>query len=219
MVSFIQRAGVVTAMVGLLQALPGTKLQARMRREGPSARRGTGDNVNGRQTSSLAWASRLSISGYRSVLTEALFGPKVLPPGGGRFLSEFCEGAGRHHPAACRGCATFRALLGSMVVLGVFGKERFELLETDALGSGVSAMDVSARGEVAIMGYHFVAPAISTSLERVPLAPNNFRLGFRERGRAAAWTGPKHQLLLARLGHARHNGRRQGLPSSSAGLR
>lgn len=33
-VEFIQRSGIVTAMVGLLNALPDTRLHARMKREG-----------------------------------------------------------------------------------------------------------------------------------------------------------------------------------------
>lgn len=44
---FIQSAGIVTAMVGLLQAPPGTKLHARLERDGRLLEGHSGDNVNG----------------------------------------------------------------------------------------------------------------------------------------------------------------------------
>lgn len=46
-IDFIQRSGVVTAMVGLLQAPPGTRLYERMKQEGRLLARLSGDNVDG----------------------------------------------------------------------------------------------------------------------------------------------------------------------------
>ena len=42
---FIQRAGIVTAMVGLLTAIPGTRLHTRLAREGRLLSSSTGTNV------------------------------------------------------------------------------------------------------------------------------------------------------------------------------
>ena len=46
-IDFIQKSGVVTAMVGLLQAPPGTRLYERLKREGRLLDRLSGDNVDG----------------------------------------------------------------------------------------------------------------------------------------------------------------------------
>jgi hypothetical protein len=46
-IEFIQRSGIVTAMVGLLQAEPGTKLYQRLNRQGRMLGDTTGDNVDG----------------------------------------------------------------------------------------------------------------------------------------------------------------------------
>lgn len=46
-IDFIQRSGIVTAMVGLLQAPPGTRLHERMEQEGRLVNEMSGDNVDG----------------------------------------------------------------------------------------------------------------------------------------------------------------------------
>ncbi|HOU89500.1 MAG TPA: radical SAM protein, partial [Polyangiaceae bacterium] len=123
MVSFIQRAGVVTAMVGLLQALPGTRLQARMRREGRLLDAGSGDNTNGRTNIQPRMGLKALYSGYRSVLTE-LYSPPRYYARVRTFLSEFCRGSGPPPPRGLPRLRHWRALLGSILVLGVLGKER-----------------------------------------------------------------------------------------------
>jgi hypothetical protein len=47
LVGFIQKSGIVTAMVGLLQAPPGTKLYARLLQAGRLLEEISGDNVDG----------------------------------------------------------------------------------------------------------------------------------------------------------------------------
>ena len=44
---FIQRSGIVTAMVGMLQAVPGTRLHERLKKEGRLSGEFSGDNVDG----------------------------------------------------------------------------------------------------------------------------------------------------------------------------
>jgi tRNA A37 methylthiotransferase MiaB len=46
-IDFIQNSGIVTAMVGMLQAPPGTRLFERLAREKRVTRRVSGDNVDG----------------------------------------------------------------------------------------------------------------------------------------------------------------------------
>ena len=46
-IEFIQKSGIVTAMVGLLQAIPGTKLHQRLNIEGRLIGQTTGNNLDG----------------------------------------------------------------------------------------------------------------------------------------------------------------------------
>ena len=64
---FIQRTGIVAAMVGLLQAPHGTRLNERLKGEGRILGELSGDNVSGLRTSCPRWASAscgLAIAGY-----------------------------------------------------------------------------------------------------------------------------------------------------------
>lgn len=73
-IEFIQKSGIVTAMVGLLQAIPGTKLYERLQSEGRLFGDSTGDNVDG--TTNIV--SRMNAedlhSGYRRIL-ERIYAP------------------------------------------------------------------------------------------------------------------------------------------------
>ena len=68
LIDFIQNSGIVTAMVGLLQAPAGTRLYARMEQEGRLCSESSGDNVDG--TTNIIPAMRLETlkEGYRRIL-------------------------------------------------------------------------------------------------------------------------------------------------------
>ncbi|HUX00078.1 MAG TPA: B12-binding domain-containing radical SAM protein [Phycisphaerae bacterium] len=74
-IDFIQKSGIVTAMVNLLQAFPGTKLYERLNREGRLLGRTSGDGVDG--TTNLVPRMNLERlrEGYRNVL-ERIYSPK-----------------------------------------------------------------------------------------------------------------------------------------------
>ncbi len=74
-IEFIQKSGIVTAMVGLLQAPIGTKLYERMSRERRLSGLTTGDNVDG--TTNIIPKMNLDIlhKGYKTVIS-ALYAPK-----------------------------------------------------------------------------------------------------------------------------------------------
>jgi radical SAM superfamily enzyme YgiQ (UPF0313 family) len=80
-IRFIQDAGVVTAMVGLLQALPGTRLFSRLRQEGRILHDASGNNVE---------------ASYRRILT---------------FLREYRPQGQRFHLSWCHAKAFFKSLL------------------------------------------------------------------------------------------------------------
>ena len=73
---FIQRSGVVTAMVGLLTALPQTKLYQRLRREGRLEAETTGNNTQ----ATLNFKPKLNrdylVNGYRELMRR-LYEPRA----------------------------------------------------------------------------------------------------------------------------------------------
>ncbi len=122
MISFIQESGIATAMVGLLNALPGTRLYHRLKQEGRIVASVTGDNTD----YSINFVPKMNaehlISGYRNVIST-IYSPKHYYARVKRFLKEY-------HPPKARG-GRFRfshlnALLKSVVRLGIIGRERYQ---------------------------------------------------------------------------------------------
>ncbi len=118
---FIQRSGIVTAMIGLLQAPAGTRLYDRMVKEGRLLGEMTGDNGDG----STNIIPRLDIevlqNGYRTLI-QHLYTPKIYYQRVITFLKTL-------EPPNVRikiDWTYFKALLRSMVTLGIRGVERVE---------------------------------------------------------------------------------------------
>ena len=74
-IEFIQRSGIVTAMVGLLQAPPGTKLYQRMEQEGRLVSSLSGDNVNGSTNIIPRMDLEALRKGYRQIL-DHIYSPQ-----------------------------------------------------------------------------------------------------------------------------------------------
>lgn len=122
-IDFIQRSGIVTAMVGLLQALPGTVLYERMRAAGRllSDDSGTGNNVDG-TTNILPLLGLDAIrAGYQRVL-RAIYAPRPYYRRLRTFLRDYRRPAVRGHLDRIR----FHAFLRSLVMLGIVGRERLQ---------------------------------------------------------------------------------------------
>jgi radical SAM superfamily enzyme YgiQ (UPF0313 family) len=75
-IEFIQESGIVTAMVGLLQAPYGTKLYSRMEQEGRLTDEMTGDNVDGSTNIIPKMELGLLKRGYDQILSN-IYGPKL----------------------------------------------------------------------------------------------------------------------------------------------
>jgi len=75
-IDFIQQSGIVTAMVGLLQAIPGTKLHERLGKEGRLRDDVTGDNADG----TTNFVSKMSFetlqAGYRRIM-QTIYSPRL----------------------------------------------------------------------------------------------------------------------------------------------
>ena len=74
-IEFIQKSGIVTAMVGMLQAPYGTRLYKRMEDEGRLVEEMTGDNANGSTNILPTMGLEVLKTGYRQLMTE-IYSPK-----------------------------------------------------------------------------------------------------------------------------------------------
>jgi len=149
-IDFIQKSGIATAMVGLLQAPLGTRLYKRLEGEGRLQGNTTGDNVDG-STNIIPRMSMESLqSGYRAVL-DYLYAPKNYYARVRTFLKEYRA----PKISIPLNPEYVRAFFRSVVRLGILGKERLQYW-------GLCIWTLVNRPELfplaitlAIYGYHF----------------------------------------------------------------
>ena len=120
-IDFIQKSGIVMAMVGLLQAPYGTKLYKRMQEEGRLKNDMSGDNVDG--STNIIPKMNLDIlrDGYRKLLNQ-LYSPEVYYERVKTFLREYKAPTIQVHIEFSEIMALFR----SIYQLGMKGVERVE---------------------------------------------------------------------------------------------
>ncbi len=120
-IEFIQKSGIVTAMVGLLQAPPGTRLFDRLNRENRVSGVFSGDNVNGSTNIIPKMGLEALMQGYQSIMRH-IYSPRNFYRRVRTFLREFKAPEVRAPLDFQRFLAFFR----SAVRLGLWGKERFQ---------------------------------------------------------------------------------------------
>lgn len=121
MVKFIQDSGIVTAMVGLLNAPKGTKLYHRLFKEGRITEEFSGDNTNYTMNFEPKMDKTALVRGYKKIVTT-LYSPKYYYRRVHDFLKNF--GTGKPSDSAVSK-DNVSALLKSVVRLGIIGRERF----------------------------------------------------------------------------------------------
>ncbi len=87
-IDFIQRSGIVTAMVGLLQAPPGTRLYARLQQEDRLLGPMSGDNVDGSTNIIPNMDPDTLYNGYRRIM-QHIYSPKLYYQRVKTFLREY----------------------------------------------------------------------------------------------------------------------------------
>jgi radical SAM superfamily enzyme YgiQ (UPF0313 family) len=87
-IDFIQKSGVVTAMVGLLQAPFGTRLYERLKHEGRLVDEMSGDNADGSTNIIPKMDMETLVEGYRSILRQ-IYSPKDYYERVRTFLKEY----------------------------------------------------------------------------------------------------------------------------------
>jgi len=93
---FIQRSGIVTAMVGMLQAVPGTRLHERMKKEGRLIGNSSGDNVDGTTNIIPLMTLKTLRDGYSKILRH-IYAPEHFYRRVRTFLREYKPPKKRAH--------------------------------------------------------------------------------------------------------------------------
>jgi radical SAM superfamily enzyme YgiQ (UPF0313 family) len=120
-IDFIQESGIVTAMVGLLQAPAGTKLYERLKQEGRLLGCMSGDNVDGTTNIIPKMDSDMLHEGYRSIMRH-IYSHKHYYQRIKTFLREYRAPRVEIPMDFQRFLAFFR----SNIRLGLLGRERFQ---------------------------------------------------------------------------------------------
>jgi radical SAM superfamily enzyme YgiQ (UPF0313 family) len=119
-INFIQKSGIVTAMVGLLNAPPGTKLYKRLKGENRLVSNFSGNNTDCTMNFVPKMNYEVLIDGYHNIL-NTIYSPGHYYERVKTFLREYRPKAKR---TSFPQTAEIRALIRSMWVLGVKEKER-----------------------------------------------------------------------------------------------
>jgi radical SAM superfamily enzyme YgiQ (UPF0313 family) len=149
MVEFIQKSAIPVAMVGLLQAMPGTQLFRRLHNEGRILNSGDGDNTDCKLNFIPRMDSARLVEGYRSVMRriyshEAYYERVKLllsrsrPTSIGRFTF-----------------ANLRAFFASIVRQGVMSRGRFSYWRFVLTTALRTPRSFGKAMTLAVMGYHF----------------------------------------------------------------
>ena len=119
-IEFIQKSGIVSAMVGILNAPPGTRLFERLYRENRVVEKFSGDNVDGSTNIVPKMGLDRLLEGYRSIMAH-IYSPRHYYRRVRTLLAEFGTLPAQAPLDYQRVLAIFR----SGIRLGILGKERF----------------------------------------------------------------------------------------------
>jgi radical SAM superfamily enzyme YgiQ (UPF0313 family) len=147
---FIQRSGVVTAMVGLLNALPETRLYHRLMKEGRLESDTTGNNTEAKLNFRPRLSREFLINGYRDLM-KRLYEPRHYY----QRIRTFLEREKPRGPRLRVSRPDVEAFVKSLWLLGVWHRGRlayWRLLVTALLRR---PRQFPKAMELAIIGYHF----------------------------------------------------------------
>lgn len=149
-IDFIQNSGIATAMVGLLQALPGTMLYERLKREGRLIADASGDNVSMASNILPNMGLETLTEGYKKIL-RTIYSPKNYYQRVKTFLQEYPLPRLQTSLSLHYKMAFFHASYR----LGLFGKERFQFWKIILWALFTRPRLISEAVTLAIYGYHF----------------------------------------------------------------
>ncbi|MHB1306862.1 MAG: B12-binding domain-containing radical SAM protein [Limisphaerales bacterium] len=174
---FIQTSGIVTAMVGMLQAIPGTKLYQRLNLQGRLLGCTSGNNVDGTTNFTPGMSLETLRDGYRGLMRH-LYSPGPYYRRIRTFLAEY-------RPASTTTALNWRSVIAfvrASIRLGVFGRERFQywrlLLWTSVHRPSLFALAVT----FSIYGHHF-----RKTCRKLGWSRNGSGLRLQDRSVGALW--------------------------------
>ena len=149
-IDFIQNSGIVTAMVGLLQAPPGTKLHERLKKENRLVGGMSGDNVDGSTNIIPQMGIEKLKLGYQHIM-EQIYSPSNFYQRVKTFLDNY-------HPPQIKVPFTFQHFLAffrSIYRLGIINRERRHYWDLLFWTLKERPAHFSTAVTMAIYGYHF----------------------------------------------------------------
>jgi len=193
MVEFIEKSGIPIAMVGLLQAMPGTQLFRRLWKEGRILDAGHGDNTDDKLNFLPHMDTARLLEGYRSVLKriyscDAYYERVKLYLNRTQTLPSMRTTKERLSRQRWLTKGNVRAFVTSIIRQGIFDKQRWSYWKFLLTVATRYRHCVGAALTLAVMGYHFQVmirrlsnSADSTLIlagneENVPSVPSDGRL-------------------------------------------
>lgn len=149
LVDFIQKSAIPIAMVGLLQALPGTQLFRRLTREGRILHAGDGNNTSCELNFLPQMNAQRLVEGYRSVLRR-IYSRDAYYARVRAYLSR-CRPRYRAHLSL----GNIRALALSIMRQGILDRARLSYWRFVLVAATRYRRSFGAAMTMAVMGYHF----------------------------------------------------------------
>ncbi len=147
---FIQRSGVVTAMVGLLNALPETRLYRRLKKEGRLDADTTGNNTEAKLNFQPKLSKEFLINGYRELM-KRLYEPHHYY----QRIRTFLDRQKPRGPRLRLSRAELEAFLKSLWLLGFWHRGRIAYWRFLVSSLLKRPRQFPKAMELAIIGYHF----------------------------------------------------------------
>ncbi|MBN2051116.1 MAG: DUF4070 domain-containing protein [Spirochaetales bacterium] len=150
-IDFIQKSGIVTAMVGLLNAPLGTKLHKRLATEKRIVKTMSGDNMDGSLNFIPKMDKEILVSGYKKILST-IYAPSFYYKRLRTFVREFKPRISMRKRVSS---GEIKALFKALWRCGIRGKEKIPFWGTLVWGlfRQPSKLDVIVR--MAVYGFHF----------------------------------------------------------------
>lgn len=150
-IDFIQESGIVSAMVGLLNAERGSKLYQRLKEENRLKEESTGDNTNFSLNFIPKMGYRQLMEGYKS-LVQFIYAPR-------HFYTRLTTFLKNYNPPRRMGSpiqfSDIKAFFHAIWALGIWGEERYYFWKTLLWTAFHCPNLFSLYMRLAIYGYHF----------------------------------------------------------------
>ena len=175
MTEFIQKSGIPIAMVGLLQAMPGTQLFRRLWREGRILHAGAGNNTSISHNFLPRMDATKLVEGYRSVLKQ-IYSSDAYYQRVKVYLRTIQTAprekrVEKHLKQRWMTRSNMRALVTSIVRQGVFSRHSWSYWKFLAAAATRYRRSFGTAMTLAVMGYHFQVMTRKLSKFKMPELP------------------------------------------------